>query len=419
MTSIKFNSEIFFLKSLLATIFTILVMAGFLTKNFFTPLLVNQIILIAFVLFFFRLNIWSLTSQFHIFNLFYQILPYLLNIEIYFTHVLIIYIIQITSILSLEKIDIKTPQFIISKLKKYDKIELKFFILLFLLILNYILNFKFALQIDFAILVLMTYLVVTRKKNSYINLLLILIFIFYTFKSGFLGGDRRFLIFYLLLFFIFFIHNYKIKIGNAALIFTFPLTILLFYFQGLFRVFGFDEGVERFMRLNLTTLYNFLENIDIGVFSRIYESMFVNDLYIHIKNSYITGLSFERMFYLFVPRNVWPEKPQNLAYIAGEYAYKGNSAPISLPLEIYVNFTIWLAPIAFFILTKLLFYCDKTYNNASSYFIAYYFFFVSFFIVIYRGSFETDLMIFTAFLILVFFIFQFTYWLVYKSHKKV
>jgi hypothetical protein len=104
MTSIKFNSEIFFLKSLLATIFTILVMAGFLTKNFFTPLLVNQIILIAFVLFFFRLNIWSLTSQFHIFNLFYQILPYLLNIEIYFTHVLIIYIIQITSILSLEKI---------------------------------------------------------------------------------------------------------------------------------------------------------------------------------------------------------------------------------------------------------------------------------------------------------------------------
>ena len=164
MTSIKFNSEIFFLNSLLATVFTILVMAGFLTKNFFTPLLVNQIILIAFVLFFFRLNIWSLTSQFHIFNLFYQILPYLLNIEIYFTHVLIIYIIQITSILSLEKIDIKTPQFIISKLKKYDKIELKFFILLFLLILNYILNFKFALQIDFPILVLMTYLVVTRKK---------------------------------------------------------------------------------------------------------------------------------------------------------------------------------------------------------------------------------------------------------------
>ena len=129
---------------------------------------------------------------FHIFNLFYQILPYLLNIEIYFTHVLIIYIIQITSILSLEKIDIKTPQFIISKLKKYDKIELKFFILLFLLILNYILNFKFALQIDFAILVLMTYLVVTRKKNSYINLLLILIFIFYTFKSGFLGEIEDF-----------------------------------------------------------------------------------------------------------------------------------------------------------------------------------------------------------------------------------
>ena len=189
MTSIKFNSEIFFLKSLLATVFTIFVITGFLTKNFFTPLLVNQIILIAFVLFFFRLNIWSLTSQFHIFNLFYQILPYLLNIEIYFTHVLIIYIIQITSILSLEKIDIKTPQFIISKLKKNDKIELKFFILLFLLILNYILNFKYALQIDFAILVLMTYLVVTRKKNSYINLLLILIFIFYTFKSGFFLGE--------------------------------------------------------------------------------------------------------------------------------------------------------------------------------------------------------------------------------------
>ena len=141
MTSIKFNSEIFFLKSLLATVFTILVMAGFLTKKFFYPIISqpNYTNCLCFILF--RLNIWSLTSQFHIFNLFYQILPYLLNIEIYFTHVLIIYIIQITSILSLEKIDIKTPQLIISKLKKNDKIELKFLILL--LFINFKLYSKF------------------------------------------------------------------------------------------------------------------------------------------------------------------------------------------------------------------------------------------------------------------------------------
>ena len=36
---------------------------------------------------------------------------------------------------------------------------------------------------------------------------------------------------------------------------------------------------------------------------------------IYIRELYLTGLSFERVL-LMIPRQIWPEKPHNLSYIA-------------------------------------------------------------------------------------------------------
>ena len=296
----------------------------------------------------------------------------------YYVHGVIIYIIQISSLVVFEKLEIKSPFQIVNNVKKNKPIELQFLILISLLLINLILPFKYALHVNFALLSIITYTLIIGRNNSYLNIIFFLILSYFTFVSGFLGGDRRFFIFYIIIIFIFFSHVYKIKIGNIIFILLVPFFLVLFYFQGLFRVFGWEEGFDRLSRLSFTSLYNILENIDIGVFSRIYEALFENDLFIYIRESYLTGLSFERVFYLMIPRQIWPEKPHNLSYIAGEYAYPGNSAPISLPMEFYVNFGLWLSPLCF-LSSQRYYYLDKQYNNSRENILIFYFFMVAFF----------------------------------------
>lgn len=383
---------------------------GYLFDFLFWSILFNQIILLYFILFFYSYNIWSITSQFHLFNLFYQIFPGFISPEFYLLHGVIIFIIQITSAISIQRTPLHSPIIIASPIKKISSYEIRIAVLFTIIILSYLSGFKYGLYVQFASCSLLTYLIVTNKKNFYVDAIFLIILFFLIYKIGFLGGDRRFLIFFIVSLGLFIIHRYKLKFPNIFYLSLIPIGMTLFFFQGLYRVFGLTEGISRFSLLKYTTLTSFFENIDIGVFNRIFHALFNEGLYSHIQDHYITGMSFERVFYLWLPRELWADKPFNLSTVAGDFAYPGNSAPISLPMEIYVNFGIWLCPIFFLVIAKLFSYLDRRYYFSNSYYIAYYFFLVSFFIVIYRGSIETDLVIFSMFFIAICLIYEFITW---------
>ena len=409
---IDFKNKLF-ICSLLSVSF----LFGYLSDYLFWSILINQIILIYFILFFYSYNIWSLTSQFHLFNLFYQIFPGFISLEFYFLHSVIIFIIQITSVIGIQRTPLNNPVIVNLSTKKASTYEFRVSILFAIIILSYLSSFKYGLYVQFAACSFLTYLIVTNKKNFYIDIIFFSILFFLIYKIGFLGGDRRFLIFFMVSLFIFIIHRYKLKLPNIFYLSLIPIGMILFFFQGVYRVFGLSEGIEKLSRLQYTTLTSFFENIDIGVFNRIFTALFDRELYVYIQDHYLTGMSFERVFYLWIPRELWPEKPFNLATIAGDYAYPGNSAPISFPMEIYVNFGIWLCPIFFLIIAKLFSYLDRQYYLSKSVYVAYYFFLVSFFIVIYRGGIETDLVIFSMFFIFIYLIYEFTTWFFIKFYK--
>ncbi len=391
---------------------------GFLLDNIFLSVFINQLVLLYIILFIYSYNIWSLTSQFNLYNLLYQVLPGLINFELYFLHTVIILTMQLTTLIAIRKINIRTPFNTLKKIEKIKNFQFRFVILLSLLILSHLINtFHFALEVQFAACALLTYLIVTNRKNAYIDLIFVITLLFFTYNVGFLGGDRRFLIFFMLILFLFIMHRYNFKLSNFFFVTMIPIGMLIFFFQGLYRTFGFQGAYERFLLLKYTSLYNFFENIDIGVFNRIYEAMFSKELYSYIRDSYLTGMSFERFTYLWIPREFWNEKPHNLATVAGEYAYAGNSAPISLPLEIYVNFGIWLCPFIFLFLSKIFLYLDNSYHQSNKKLVAYYFFLVSFFVVIYRGSIETDLVIFSIFFLSVYFFYELFTWAIVRKMK--
>ncbi len=390
---------------------------GYLFDFLFWSILFNQIILIYFILFFYSYNIWSITSQFHLFNLFYQIFPGFISPEFYLLHGIIIFIIQITSVIGVQRIPLQSPIIIASSIKKISSYEIKIAVLFAIIILSYLSGFKYGLHVQIASCSLLTYLIVTNKKNFYFDAVFLIIFFFLIYKIGFLGGDRRFLIFFIVSLGLFIIHRYKLRFPNIFYLSLIPIGMIFFFFQGLYRVFGFSEGISRLSLLQYTSLTAFFESIDIGVFNRIFHALFSGELYSVIKDYYVTGLSFERVFYLWLPRELWADKPFNLSTVAGDHAYPGNSAPISLPMEIYVNFGIWFCPLFFLVIAKLFSYLDRRYYFSKSYYIAYYFFLVSFFIVIYRGSIETDLVIFSMFFIVICLIYEFITWLMIYFKK--
>ena len=329
---IEYNNKVSYL-----LFFTFTYWLGYFFDNIFLSVFINQLILLYIILFIYSYNIWSLTSQFNLFNLFYQVMPGFINFELYFLHTLIILTMQLTTLIAIKKINIETPYVTVKKIEKIKNFQVRFFILLILLIISYLSTFHFALEVQFAACALLTYLIVTNKKNFYTDIIFIFTLLFFTYSIGFLGGDRRYLIFFMIVLFLFIIHRYHFKLPNIIFVAMIPLGMLMFFFQGVYRTFGFQGAYERILLIKHMNIYNFFENIDIGVFNRIYEAMFNQGLYAHIRDSYLTGMSFERFTYLWIPREFWAGKPHNLATVAGEYAYKGNSAPISLPLEIYVN----------------------------------------------------------------------------------
>ena len=174
---------------------------GYLFEHLFWSILINQIILIYFILFFYSYNIWSLTSQFHLFNLFYQIFPGFISLEFYFLHSVIIFIIQLTSVIGIQRTPLNNPVIINSSTKKASSYEIRVSILFAIIILSYLSSFKYGLYVQFAACSFLSYLIVTNKKNSYIDIIFLIILFFLIYKIGFLGGDRRFLIFFLFLLF--------------------------------------------------------------------------------------------------------------------------------------------------------------------------------------------------------------------------
>ena len=89
----------------------------------------------------------------------------------YYVHGVIIYIIQISSLVVFEKLEIKSPFQIVNNVNKNKPIELQFLILISLLLINLILPFKFALHVNFALLSIITYTLIIGRNNSYLNII--------------------------------------------------------------------------------------------------------------------------------------------------------------------------------------------------------------------------------------------------------
>ena len=101
---IEYKNKVFYF-----LFFSFSYLLGFLFDNVFLSVFINQLVLLYIILFIYTYNIWSLTSQFNLFNLFYQILPGFINFELYFLHTVIILIMQLTTLIVIKKINIITP----------------------------------------------------------------------------------------------------------------------------------------------------------------------------------------------------------------------------------------------------------------------------------------------------------------------
>ena len=143
-----------------------------ISNNFVIVAFICQLALICYILFYSRLPFYSITSQFTIYTLFSQIVPYFLVDYYFFWHFLIIIITQIITLLVLNNKKFIGGYSRNLNLKNSD-IYLFLLLILFPLLVSSILTF-------YSYLVMLIFMVMISKpsRSSFLNFLLLCL-IFY------------------------------------------------------------------------------------------------------------------------------------------------------------------------------------------------------------------------------------------------
>lgn len=356
-----------------------------ISNNFVIVAFICQLALICYILFYSRLPFYSITSQFTIYTLFSQIVPYFLVDYYFFWHFLIIIITQIITLLVLNNKKFIGGYSRNLNLKNSD-IYLFLLLILFPLLVSSILTF-------YSYLVMLIFMVMISKpsRSSFLNFLLLCLIFYQAVVEGFIGGERRFFIILMFLAYLHLVINYKFNfVSNLLFILALPVLIFILLFQGVYR----SRSANHFDHLiNIIKSPRVLmEHIDIGMYLQVFEGVFANDLRLAIAEHFISGISYERILYMMIPRSYWADKPLNItSIISNELGFGSNngaSLVMGLPTEIYINFGFFFPIVVYFFINffvKLDLYAMQ--QNISIRFL--YLILLTSFLSIYRGGGET------------------------------
>ena len=371
--------------------------------------LIFQLFIIYKLLLIKKIQFWRITSQFALMILFFNIIPYLiLEDDIYLHHFILIFLSQIFfSYYFIYKYQIiwEFEKLRSNKIVKNEKIFIfAIFIICIFLQLDYlILISRFSHEIVLSLLIFLT-IYLTGKRNSLIIISILgSIIIYQLYLNGIISGDRRFVVVFGLLLYFYSKFFFNFDINNKVFIFIIPFIFIIFFLIGLYRIGSLNLNFVTII-INLDLL-NLLRNIDIGMYSKVYENFF-NDPSIlsNIKSQYLTGISYEKIFYFFIDRNYWPEKPVLIANYLSKFIGGGATtlAP-GLILDIYINF-YYFSPLALFLLIKYILFLETKLVTGKDFYSYFYFLNCCIFIIFARGSFEISILLYYTFFIVLFYL---------------
>jgi hypothetical protein len=353
--------------------------------NFVIVAFICQIALIFYILFNARFPFYSLTSQFSIYTLFSQIIPYFLVDYYFFWHFLIIIITQVITLLVLNNKKFIGDYSRNLNLKNSD-IYLFLLLILFPLLVSSILTF-------YSYIVLLIFMVMISKpsRSSYLNFFLLCLIFYQAFTEGFIGGERRLFVILMFLAYLHLVINYKFNlISNMFFIITLPMLIFTLLFQGVYR-----SRSEHYFDHLLIISKNpkaIMEHIDIGMYLQVFDEVFNGDFRFAVTEHFISGISYERILYMMIPRSYWSDKPLNItSIISSELGFgtrNGSSLVMGLPTEIYINFGL-LFPIIVYFFINFFVKMDIYAMQQNIYIRFLYLILLTCFLSIYRGGGET------------------------------
>ena len=356
-----------------------------ISNNFVIVAFICQIALIFYILFYARLPFYTITSQFTIYTLFTQIIPYFLVDYYFFWHFLIIFITQIITLLVLNNKKFIGGYSRNLNLKNSD-IYLFLLLILFPLLVSSILTF-------YPYLVMLIFMVMISKpsRSSFLNFFLLFLIFYQAFVEGFIGGERRFFVILMFLAYLHLVINYKFNfISNMLFILTLPMLILILLFQGVYRSQS-GNYFDHFLNI-LENPRIFMEHIDIGMYLQVFDGVFTSDLRFAVTEHFISGISYERILYMVIPRSYWADKPVNItSIISSELGFgtnNGASLVMGLPIEIYINFGLFF-PIIVYFLINFFVKMDLYATQQNIYIRFLYLILLTSFLSIYRGGGET------------------------------
>jgi hypothetical protein len=135
-----------------------------------------------------------------------------------------------------------------------------------------------------------------------------------------------------------------------------------------------------------------MEHIDIGMYLQVFDGVFTSDLRFAVTEHFISGISYERILYMVIPRSYWADKPLNITSIlSSELGFgtnNGASLVMGLPIEIYINFGLFF-PIIVYFLINFFVKMDLYAMQQNIYIRFLYLILLISFLSLYRGGGET------------------------------
>jgi hypothetical protein len=360
----------------------------FLDNGLLGFILSAQILLIIYILFYIGIPFWSINSQFAVFNLFSQIIPYFLVDYYYIEHAYIMFITQIITIILLKnKYAFNFGNTLHFRIKDMDLYILLFLVTIFFTI------FVFPVVFYFNVTILVFLIIVAKKSNySFLKYIIMLVLFYYLYTQGIVGSERRFFVLFSVLIYMHLIINFNMSgFSNIQFIIMLPFAVLLLMSLGIYRVFKGDY-IHHFFDI-INNMEAFLKHIDVGMYILVYDKLFNSNLQDIISEYYITGFSYERIFYMIIPRSIWITKPDNLSTVLANATSEHGSTSLALgiPAELFLNFGQIFFVLFTYILLYIFVYLDFVAPFRNFYWRFIYIVSLALFLSIYRGASETTI----------------------------